>query len=244
MLNQPPEPNAQDVISEHGIDSDAAQTINCKRAAILLSLVLSALPAGALAKNTSSIIQDHNNFNSADFCLKEKVLFMNWKNLMQMSWEEIEEKLKVMSWPEKKRVLDLLSRVAKDARLLGESEIADKLKQNKLLDEEKKEFFLEMAEKYEIDGLSALKSILDQDQLTSDDFQFVLLKLKELAGKKRHIAGLYVKTRGWLSKEVEEDDIFDSKEDLDDWMEDSNERIQDFKNLVKALMSYERSLDR
>ena len=244
MLNQLPEPDTQDVVSEHGIDSDVAKIANVKRTAItlILSLLVTVLPAGALAKNKSSV-QNYNNFDSFALLMKEKAPFMNWEKLMQMSWEEIEEKLKETSWPEKKRVLDLLSRVAKDARLMGQSEIDDKLKQNELLDEEEKEFFLGMAEKYKIDDLSTLKSILDQNQMTLRDFQYTLLKLKEIVRKQRHTAGLYVKTRGWLSKEVEEDDTFDSREELDDWMENNIERIRVFKNLIKALISYERALD-
>ncbi len=240
MPNQPPELNAQDVVSEQEVSSDAAQTINCKRAAILLSLILSALPADALAKNQSST-QDRD-FSSFVFHMNEKAPFMNWEELIQMSWEEMEKKLKIMSCSEQKQVLDLLSEVSTDARLIGRSRIGDQLKQNELLSENKKEFLLVMAKKYGVDDLSTLKIILDQNQLAPSDFRYVLLKLKEIIGKQRHAAELYVQIRDWLPENVSISNILDPGEEFIDLMEGNTESILVFKNLIRVLANYERWL--
>jgi hypothetical protein len=242
MLKESLGQEAQDITFEQKADSD--ELINSNRgkciAILLMSVLFTIMPTGTMAKNKISA-ENEINLNKMTLLLKEKIS-LNLGELAGMSWDEVEKKLQEMSWPEIQRLLNLLSEVGADATSMGQSEAGDKLIMNELLDKTEKKFLLSMAEKYGVDDLANLSSILDKDQLTPDDYQYVRNKLKEIARRQRHIAGLYIKTRSWLISRLSLSGTFDSKESYNAWMDDNIERIKIFKSLIKALMNYERSL--
>lgn len=245
MNTNPPELNAQDFVSEHKADLNIKTAVGSKRAAIVLimSLLASTVPLNVSAKAESSV--SGNDLNNLVFLsLQERISNVNWKQLLEMSWPEIESRLEKMSWSKIEHILNLLSDITKDTKGVIDTGVGVKIADGDSLSDEDKNFFIEMVDKYNISDADIIKNIVNKENLTSRNFDYLLVKFKEILRKQKECAMKYIQIRSWIGSQMNESSLFDSGEELQEWMNTNSMCIQSFRKLADALERYEKSLVR
>ncbi|MBU1934768.1 hypothetical protein KKF04_01810, partial [Patescibacteria group bacterium] len=136
--------------------------------------------------------------------------------------------------------LNALANTATEVRSMAS--VGDKLKSNEPLNEQEKEFFNAMAEKYSSpETVNAIRAILLKDILTPEDYQFLLNQFRIILCIQRISIVKYYEIRLWLSTRLMfMQDEFESEEDFKEWCRVNAIKIVAFAGLQKSMtMNYD-----
>ena len=140
------------------------------------------------------------------------------------------------------KITDELAAITKDSSKIPP--IGDRLKLGGALDTEHRDSLLELAEKYNIPGTDRLKEVLAKEELTERDCKDALDITEKILLYFEKAAHRYVEIKIWLASFLPLTDIFDSTEDMEEWMKDNIEKIKKFKTLESAIKEYRAFLNR
>ena len=123
--------------------------------------------------------------------------FLDFSNLVDADWEEIEEKLGVVLLNDFKKLLKTLSVVANDSKALKEAKIRKSLRSGNL-DTTQKETFLSLAKKYNLDTVPAIKAILDKENISPKSIIFLDNQCSSIIRRFIEVCDKYIKIREWM----------------------------------------------
>ena len=156
------------------------------------------------------------------------------KNLLEMSAEELEAKVRDMTMDEIQEILDVLDQVIEDAVKMAKSDVGDKLIKNTVLTQPEKNLFIQMAQKYGIKDMDSIKAFLDKQQLTPTQAKYLRIKFREILKAQEDAAKRSVAVRRIADTKADNSNGWD--------LESSARDVQKYTELMETLDAWEKDL--
>ena len=154
---------------------------------------------------------------------------LTWKQLIKMSYAELEKKLSAMDEYEVQKILQSLLPVVDEVDRIANDDIEKKLRCKNQLDESEKTFFLKLAAKYRPESLSVIQDKFKKEQLTNSDFEYLFIEFKHYVKCQRDIVVVLSIVRSLAIKRG--------------CLETNAEKEKEYMELQKGLQKFMDSLD-
>jgi len=211
--------------------------------AFLAFLALAGAPQKAQALPPSEPIRDTSGLTD----LSSFRSLPDAGELSKMSWEEVKAQLDKMNTSDILDFMGSIAEVIEDFKKTFRSDLHKKLldrdlqaaqPDSKVLEDDEKQFLLEMAQKYNIDNFDLFVSVLNKQNYSERDCKFLFLAFRKIVSTQHNFLTLYIKMREWVVNN-RADDSDDSRAR---YLRDNPESLSYFMQMEMLMARFEKRL--